>query len=351
MAYLKTTALAAVLAATGGFAQAQDIKVAMDQVFHTLDPQDSNYNVDFSSMEGVFERLISFDEDMGLVPQLATEWEANDDATQFTLTLREGVVFHDGTPFNAEAVKANLERLADQSQNLAKNSMFNMVDSVEAPDERTVVINLKEPFGAMINTLAHPAVVMHSPASLEKGDVSDNPVGTGPFRFDEWVPGEQLRVVANEDYWDSEWPKVDSVTFYPVPENATRVSMLLSDEVQFVYVLPAELAENVESNDKYEVLSREGLTVWTAAMNMNKEYFQDPKVREAFNLVVDQEAFLQVVYSGHGSVPDSPIAACLGSSQVSDARLVPSLAVSRQSTLVETAPAVAASVPTSEMTP
>ncbi|RVV99176.1 glutathione ABC transporter substrate-binding protein [Mesobaculum littorinae] len=308
MAYLKTTALAAVLAATGGLAQAQDIKVAMDQVFHTLDPQDSNYNVDFSSMEGVFERLISFDEDMGLVPQLATEWEANEDATQFTLTLREGVVFHDGTPFNAEAVKANLERLADQSQNLAKNSMFNMVDSVEAPDETTVVINLKEPFGAMINTLAHPAVVMHSPASLEEGDVSDNPVGTGPFRFDEWVPGEQLRVVANEDYWDSEWPKVDSVTFYPVPENATRVSMLLSDEVQFVYVLPAELAENVESNDNYEVLSREGLTVWTAAMNMNKEHFQDPKVREAFNLVVDQEAFLQVVYSGHGSVPDSPIA-------------------------------------------
>ena len=312
MKMLRTTAFGALFAGAAGLAgmaAAQDIGVAMDQVFHTLDPQNSNYNADFSSMEGVFERLISFDENMGLKPQLATEWSSNEDATQFTLKLREGVMFHDGTPFNAAAAKVNIERLADQSQNLAKNSLFGMVDSVEAPDDTTIVINLETPFGAMINTLAHPAVVMHSPDSLADGaDVSKNPVGTGPFKFDKWVPGEELRVVRNDDYWDSEWPKVDSVTFYPVVENATRVSMMLSDEVQFIYALPAELAEKVESSDDYEVLRVEGLSVWTAAMNMNKEHFQDKRVRQAFNLVVDKQAFLQVVYSGNGSIPDSPLA-------------------------------------------
>lgn len=290
--------------------QAQDIAIGMNQVFQHLDPHNSNYNVDYSAANGVLERLIAFDEDMKIVPQLATAWEASEDAKTFTLTLRQGVTFHDGTAFDAAAVKANLDRLADQSQNLAKNSLFKVVDTVETPDDYTVVVKLKEPFGAMINTLAHPSVVMHSPKALADhgGDVDRDPVGTGPFKFKEWIPGEKLVVEKNDNYWDAEWPKVDSVTFYPVSENATRASMLLSDEVQFVHILPPELVENVGNTDGYEVLEKPGITVWTASMNLQKEIFQDARVREAFNLVVNQQAYIDVVYSGHGVVPDSPIA-------------------------------------------
>lgn len=291
-------------------AAAADVAIAMDQIFQRMDPHNSNYNVDYSAVNGVLERLIGFDNNMKLEPQLATSWEASDDAKTFTFHLREGVKFHDGTDFNAAAVKANFDRLADQSQNLAKNSLFKVVDKVETPDESTVVLHLKEPFGAMINTVAHPSVVIHSPKALEeygKG-VEKHPVGTGPFKFKEWIPGERLVVERFDDYWDSEWPKVDSVTFYPVTESSTRASMLLSDEVQFVHILPAELSERVGSNDGYEVLEVPGITVWTASMNMLKEHFEDARVRRAFNLAIDQQAFVDVVYSGHGIVPDSPIA-------------------------------------------
>lgn len=316
MKQFKSLTLAAALALStslgGGFAaHAADIAIGMNQVFHHMDSHNSNYNVDYSVANGIFERLISFDKDMNVIPQLATSWEASDDAKTFTLHLREGVKFHDGEEFNAAAAKANLDRLADQSQNLAKNSLFKVVDKVETPDDYTVVIKLKEAFGAMINTLAHPSVVMHSPKSIARpeAEVDKDPVGTGPFKFKQWIPGEKLVVVKNENYWDKEWPKVDSVTFYPVGENATRVSMLLSDEVQFIHILPSELAKKVEQSDGYEVLEKPGITVWTAAMNFQKKHFQDIRVRQAFNLAVNQEAFIGVVYSGHGVVPTSPIAA------------------------------------------
>ncbi|MDZ5695980.1 glutathione ABC transporter substrate-binding protein [Chelativorans sp. M5D2P16] len=291
-------------------AVAADLSIAMDQIFQKMDPHNSNYNVDYSAASGVLERLIGFDKNMKLVPQLATSWEGSDDAKTFTFKLREGVKFHDGTDFNAAAVKANFDRLADQSRNLAKNSLFKVVDKVETPDDYTVVLKLKEPFGAMINTVAHPSVVIHSPKALEEfgKDVEKHPVGTGPFKFKEWIPGERLVLEKNEDYWDSEWPKVDKVTFYPVTESSTRVSMLLSDEVQFIHILPAELADSVESSGGYEVLEVPGITVWTASMNMLKDHFKDERVRRAFNLAVDQQAFVGVVYSGHGVVPDSPIA-------------------------------------------
>ncbi|MFH1803927.1 MAG: glutathione ABC transporter substrate-binding protein [Pseudomonadota bacterium] len=290
--------------------QAAEMSIALNQIVQGLNPQDSNYNVDYSVANGIFERLIAFDGDMKLVPQLATSWEGSEDAKVFTLKLRQGVKFQDGTDFNAAAVKFNLDRLADPDLNLKKHSLFKLVESVETPDENTVVIKLSKPFGAMINTLAHPSIVMQSPTAIEKygKDIAKHPVGTGPFKFEEWVPGEKLVVVKNEGYWDPEWPKLDKVTFYPVAENGTRVSMLMSDEVQFVPILPAELMKRVSESDTYEVLEKPGISVWVMAMNMMREQFQDIRVREAFNLAIDQQAFGQVVYGGHAIVPDAPLA-------------------------------------------
>ncbi|MFV0384541.1 glutathione ABC transporter substrate-binding protein [Paracoccus sp. (in: a-proteobacteria)] len=313
MTFLKHAAFGAALMTGTALAMpavADDLAIAMNQIFQRMDPHNTNYNVDYSAVNGVLERLIGFDENMKLEPQLATSWEGSEDARTFTFKLREGVKFHDGTDFNAAAVKANFDRLADQSQNLAKNSLFKVVESVEAPDDMTVILHLKEPFGAMINTVAHPSVVIHSPKALaEMGkDVEKHPVGTGPFKFKEWIPGERLVLEKFGDYWDADWPRVDSVTFYPVTESATRVSMLLSDEVQFVHILPPELADRVASNDGYEVTEMPGISVSTASMNMLKDHFKDIRVRQAFNLAVDQQAYLGIVLAGRGIVPDSPIA-------------------------------------------
>ncbi|WP_319520719.1 glutathione ABC transporter substrate-binding protein [uncultured Martelella sp.] len=301
------TVSAAALSAT---ADAASLKVAMDATVDTLDPQDSTANAVASVSSGIMERLIGFDKDMKLVPMLATSWEANDDATQFTFHLRQGVTFQDGTPFNAEAVKVNMDRLADQSQGLKRNGMMRMISSTDVIDDYTVRINLSEPFGAMLATLAHPSIVMESPAALEKygKDVSKHPVGTGPFKFKEWVPGEHLTVEKYDGYWKEGWPKVDEVTFVKVKEAATAVAMLKAGEVQYVDNMSPELVKSIEADPKFKVLDVPGISVWTASMNLMKPEFQDPRVREAFNLAIDKQAIVQVVFSGYGSVPDAPLA-------------------------------------------
>lgn len=128
MKLLKTAILGATMIAgtfgTYQAAQAADLSIALNQIIQGLNPQDSNYNVDYSVANGIFERLIAFDGDMKLVPQLATSWEGSTDARTFTLKLRHGVKFQDGTDFNAAAVKVNLDRLADASLNLKKHSLF-----------------------------------------------------------------------------------------------------------------------------------------------------------------------------------------------------------------------------------
>lgn len=299
---MTTTAPTAVLA--------QELRIAMPSVLSSLDPHNDTSNATPSVASGVMQRLIGFDPDLKPIPMLAESWEASEDATVFTLKLRQGVMYHDGTPFNAEAAKVNIDRLANQDNNLRRNSMLRMVDNTEALDEYTLQITLKEPFGALLATLAHPSIVMHSPAALEKygDDIGKHMVGTGPFRFVEWVPGEHVIVEKFDDYWEPDLPKVDRVTVFPVPESATRVSMLRSDEVQYVATLPAELFDSVKEVSEYEVLEIPGISVWTAAMNMMREEFKDPRVRLAFNLAIDKEAFMQVVYSGHGVIPTSPIA-------------------------------------------
>ncbi|MGR6467391.1 glutathione ABC transporter substrate-binding protein [Rhizobium sp. PAMB 3182] len=304
------TALVVGLAMLPAVAGAASLKIAMDSDVDTLDPQDSTANAVASVSSGMMERLIGFDKDMKLVPMLATSWEVNDNATEFTFHLRQDVMFHDGTPFNAEAVKVNMDRLADQSQGLKRNGMMRIVKSTDVLDEYTVRINLSEPFGAMLATLAHPSIVMESPAALAKygKDVSKHPVGTGPFKFKEWVPGEHLTVEKFDGYWKKGWPKVDDVTFLKVKEAATGIAMLRAGEVQYVDNMSPELVKSIEAESGYKVLEVPGITVWTASMNMLKKEFQDPRVREAFNLAIDKQAFVQVVFSGHGKVPDSPLA-------------------------------------------
>jgi len=314
MKMLRNTAIGAAVALSAAMsftpAMAEEVKIAISSTLETLDPHNSTANSVASAADGIFERLIEFDRDMKLVPGLATAWEASEDATVFTFKLREGVKFHDGTPFNAEAVKANIDRLADQSNNLKRNSMFRVVSSTEVVDEHTFRMTLGSPFGAMLATIAHPSIVMHSPKALAEmgNDVGKHPVGTGPFKFEGHVPGDYLNMTRFEEHWGDSDSNVDEVTLLTVRESATSVAMLKSEEVQYVFPLPAELHKNISNDDTFQVQEIPGITVWTASMNLNLEPFKDARVRKAFNLAVDKNAFLQVVYAGHGRAADSPIA-------------------------------------------
>lgn len=287
-----------------------DILIAVESDLVTLDPHDATNTLDGSVQRMIMDGFFGFDAEMNVVNLLATEYQANEDATEFILTLREGVSFTDGTPWNAEAAKINLDRMADQSLGLKRNGLFAMIDTSEAVDEYTIKINLKYSFGAFINTLAHPAGAMISPSVIAAGNCSSSPVGTGQYKFVEWRPGEYWKIELNEDWWgynpdlNNGKAFVDaaagfsSVTFKPVPESATRVAMIQSAEADMIYPIPTESYSVLEADPNVNVTQDESIIMFYVYLNTEKGALTDTKVRQALNYAISKDAFCAVVHNG-----------------------------------------------------
>ncbi|WP_316571433.1 glutathione ABC transporter substrate-binding protein [Neobacillus sp. YIM B06451] len=290
--------------------EGNDITIAVADNFISMDPHDTNDTLSYSAQKTMLEGLVGFDKDMKVIPVLAESYEANDTATEFTFKLKTGIQFHDGTPFNAEAVKVNIDRLANPDNNLKRHSLFAIVKETQVVDENTIKVILKEPFGAMINTFAHPAAMIISPKALETygKEVSRNPVGTGPFKLGEWNQTDFLKVVKNENYREEGNPKVDSITFKPTPENGARVAMLQTGEADFIYPVPTEQAESINGKKGIVVENNQSIIVRYLSMNTMKKPFNDPKVRQAINYAINKDAFVKVVMNGFSSKLDSVIA-------------------------------------------
>lgn len=290
--------------------ESKNIVIAFDAEFRSMDPHDTNHDASYSVQSTMMQGLLGFDKDMKIIPVLAESFESNKEATEFTFKLRKGIMFHDNTPFNADAVKVNIDRLANQENRLKRNSLYAMVDKTEVIDEYTVKIILKDPFGAMINTLAHPAAMMHSPAALLKygKEVSRNPVGTGPFKFKEWIPGDHVTVVKNEDYWKEGYPKVDSIIFKSITENSTRIAMLQTGEADFIFPVPTEQVAVINKNKESSIEILPSIGIRHITINCMKKPFDDIRVRKAMNYATDKEAYINVVHNGFAKEMDSVIA-------------------------------------------
>jgi glutathione transport system substrate-binding protein len=309
---LMTACALAALVAIPATASARTLVVGVQDNLTGLDPTNINDTLSQTSLRTVYQGLFGFDRDMKLVPLLAERFEANGDATEYTFHLRRGVKFHDGTDFDAEAVKVNIERLANPENRLSRRSLVSMVDRVEVVDAATVKVLLKEPFGAFPNNLAHPGAMMISPAAIAKHgkDIGRNPVGTGAFKFKRWA-ADTFEVVRNEDYWKRDLPKVDGVTIRSVPENGSRVAMLQAGEAQFITPLPPEMVAVAERNADLEVVKRPSIVGWYVAMNTMKKPFDDVRVRQALNHAVNKQAYCKVVENGFCDPLDSPLPSLL----------------------------------------
>ena len=309
-----TAALPVMLAPTPGqAANLMDLTVGVPTNLTGLDPADVNDTLSQSACKLMLQGLYGFDKDMKLVPVLAESYTANDGATEFTFKLRTGIAFHDGTPFNAEAVRANFLRVLDPANHLKRTSLYSMIDQVLATDPATVTFKLKTPFGAFVPTIAHPAGMLVSPAAIQKfgKEITRNPVGTGPFKFVSWS-ADTLKVTKNDQYWKPGWPKLNTVTFRSVPENGARIAMLQTGEAQFIYPMPPEMIKAVQANADITLVDAPSIIERYVALNVTKKPFDDLRVRQALNYAVDKVAYGKIVWSGYEDLPDSPIPPKLG---------------------------------------
>lgn len=290
-----------------------DLVVGVPDNLTGLDPADVNDTLSQSACRLMFQGLYGFDKDMKLIPVLAESYQANEDATEFTFKLRQGIAFHDGAPFDAAAVKANLERVTNPANRLKRTSLFSMIDRAEVLDPTTVRVVLKTPFGAFIPTMAHPSAMMLSPKAIQQygKEITRNPVGTGAFKFVSWN-ADTLKVTRNDKFWKPGLPHVRSVTFRSVPENGARIAMLQTGEAQFIYPMPPEMMQAVGRNPNLTIINAPSIIARYAAMNVMKKPFDDLRVRQALNYAVDKKAYIKVVYSGYAEPLEAPIPPKLG---------------------------------------
>ena len=258
----------------------------------------------------IYEGLLKYADDSTEVePSLAESWTISDDGLSYTFKLREGVKFHDGTDFNAEAVKFNIDRqlppLVTEDMGYA-GFVFGTVKDVVVDDEYTVTINLSQPNTAFLANLAMSmAAPIVSPAALEAGDnsVMEAPVGTGPYKFVEWNKGENVVLVRNDEYW-GEPAKTKNIIFRFIADNSARVLALNNGEVDMIDGIDATVVGQVEEGGD-ELFEAEGMNVNYMAYNTTTSKFATPEARIAFSQAINREELVTSLYQGYSEVAET----------------------------------------------
>jgi peptide/nickel transport system substrate-binding protein len=295
-----------------------DLVITIGADVVSLSPQGSNDVPSSNVQENIYETLTDLDENQEVVPGLAEEWEEVDETT-WDFKLREGVTFHDGEELNAEVVKMNFDRLVDPEIASPRAFLFDAVESTEVVDDYTIRINLEYPYAPLLANLAHSGTAVMSPAVIEEdyaqmedgGDVdayvNQNPIGTGPFVFDEWTSGESVVLSKNEDYWGEE-AKLDSVTFKVVTEQSTRVAELETETSHVADNIGPNNISRVEGTDGVHVLQEPSVSLSYVGINVQKEPFDDVRVRQAISMAIDKQQIIEGVMNGVGIEAVGPLA-------------------------------------------
>jgi glutathione transport system substrate-binding protein len=312
---IRTLALGATIAtalAAGPALAAKDVTFAVASTFTTTDPYDANDTLSQAMAKSFYEGLFGFDKDMKLIPVLAEGYDVSKDGLVYTIKLRKGVKFHDGTDFKADAVKANFDRVTNPDNKLKRYGLYNNIAKTDVVDDYTARITLKTPFSAFINQLAHPSGVMISPTALKQWgskEIAFHPVGTGPFKFVEWKATDYVKVAKFDGYWQKGLPKIDTLTWKPVIDNNTRAAVMQTGEAQFTYPVPPEMAEVLKAKPDLDVVAAPSIIERYLSMNTQHKPFDNPKVREAINYAIDKSAVAKVAFGGYATPADGIVPA------------------------------------------
>ena len=279
----------------------------------SLDPAAVTAVNDFRILMNVYDGLVRYkDGTLEVEPSLATSWDISDDGLEYTFSLREGVSFHDGSAFDADAVKFNFDRMLDENHPYHDTGpfplsfFFSAVEDVAVMDASTVKFTLNAPYAPFLSNLAYPTGLIVSPAAvMEHGaDFGRNASGTGAFTFGEWRSNEAVVVEANADYWGGA-PALDAVVFRPITDANTRVAEMLAGGIDMMVEVPP-VALSSFGADPYVVHEQAGPHVWFLILNAKEGPFADKRVRQAANYAINKEAIVNDVLEGTAAIAAGP---------------------------------------------
>jgi peptide/nickel transport system substrate-binding protein len=252
----------------------------------------------------IFDTLVALDDKGEVQPKLALSWTPSADFKTWTFKLRPGVKFHDGTPFNAEAVKANFDRQKDPANKCRCAFYISGTHDVQAPDELTVVYNLNDPAVNLPALLTIPSSnnAIQSPTAWKtKGDdYNRNPVGTGPYILKSWTAGDRMVLEKNPGYWNKGHPYLDRIVLKPLPDQQSRFASLQSGEADIIWDDEAD-ADNIQraqKDSKLTVHTYAGSGAAVAAFNTKVAPFDDVRVRQALVMAIDRKKMSQALTNG-----------------------------------------------------
>ena len=294
-----TASALAMIVATGAMAKS-DITLAMQLEPPHLDPTSAAAGaIDSVLYSNVFEGLTRFASDGSIIPGLAQSWVISDDGLTYTFKLAEGVTFHDGTTMDAEDVKFSLDRARAEDSANAQKALFASIADVEAVDASTVKITLSAPNGSLLFNLAWGDAVIVAPESIE--NIKQAPVGTGAFKFANWVQGDNITLEKNADYWGTP-AKLDKVTFKFISDPTAAFAAVMAEDVDVFAGYPApENVPQFEADPRFQVIvgNTEGETILST--NNKMPPFDNVKVREAMAHAIDRQAIIDGAMFGLGT--------------------------------------------------
>ncbi|MEZ5863985.1 MAG: ABC transporter substrate-binding protein [Geminicoccaceae bacterium] len=286
--------------------------VATSQVKVTsMDPVNGNA---YGGTEGVvylavYERLVRQNEAGEFVPELAESWELAPDGKSITFKLRQGVTFHDGTPFDAAAAKFNLDRLLDPEEATQAYRLYPDYAGTDIIDDHTIRVNLKNPSSIIMPGLTYKGGLMMSPTAYKElgEDIARHPVGTGPFVFEDWVPGDHVSLKKNPNYWqigeDGEpLPYLDEIVIRVIAKDSVAVVELQTGRAQLTKRIPAESLEDIRSDTDLELIEAPSAIMYRLYLNMRQPPFDNLKLRQAINYALDRQAMAEAILPGTGYV-------------------------------------------------
>ncbi len=299
-----------VLAVGVVFAQPQYggvLRVGMQTDPVGLDPHVTNATATRNMLENTYDTLVMFDSSLAIVPGLAESWEASADGLQWTFNIREAT-WHDGSPVTAHDVVFSINRIKDPNVASPRAGNFSVVQAIEASDDRTVVMTLSEPSAPLLSFLAASLNVIVPQHVVEaNGDLQNTVVGSGPFRFVEYLPQTRLVLERFDDYWGvdeagNQLPYLDGITFTFYPDPTARTTAIQTGNVDWIEYVPAADIPTLQADPNVEVVG--GLAANFRSVQFNTEVppFDDYRVRQAFAYAIDKQAIVDLALFGTGGV-------------------------------------------------